>query len=106
MIILNVYQQSVWNICFRLLISLLYRYLVKATYPHTPSTSFFFCRFCRKCKGHRKRCFSLSLYSSPARFGDDHLCPQVMEGPPEVRVLQGHPDVALVIRLSCSSHGR
>lgn len=41
----------------------------------------------------------------PARFGDDHLCSYFMEGLPEFRVLQSHPDVALEICIWSSSHG-
>lgn len=37
----------------------------------------------------------------PAMFGDDHLSPQVVEGLPEVSLLQDHPDVALVVGVSC-----
>lgn len=33
----------------------------------------------------------------PARFGDDHLGSDVVEGLPELRLLQGQPDVALQI---------
>lgn len=35
----------------------------------------------------------------PARFGDDHLGSDVVEGLPELRLLQGQPDVALQIRV-------
>lgn len=35
----------------------------------------------------------------PARFGDDHLRPDVVEGLPELRLLQGQPDVALQVRV-------
>ncbi len=52
--------------------------------------------FCIEC------CFSAVL---PARFSDDHLCSYFMEGLPEFRVLQSHPDVALEIGVGASSHG-
>ncbi len=51
--------------------------------------------------------FALSLFSVilPARFGNDHLCSYVVEGLPQFRVLQSHPDVALEISIRPSSHG-
>lgn len=52
--------------------------------------------------------FALNCYFStvlPARFSDDHLCSYFMEGFPEFRVLQSHPDVALEIGIRASSHG-
>lgn len=40
-----------------------------------------------------------------ARFGDDHLCSELMEGLPELRVLQSHPDAALHVGVRGGHHG-
>lgn len=42
----------------------------------------------------------------PARLSNDHLSTNLMEGLPELRVLQGYPDVPLVKGVCCSSHCR
>ena len=43
---------------------------------------------------------------SPAGLGDDHLGPVLVEGLPEIRILQGHPDAALLeVSLGPGRHG-
>lgn len=51
----------------------------------------------------RGRWRAAGLALLPARFGDDHLGSDVVEGLPELRLLQAQPDVALQVGVWC--HG-
>ena len=42
------------------------------------------------------------LWILPAMFGNDHLSSHTVEGLPEVRVLQVHPDVAWLVAVRTS----
>lgn len=50
-------------------------------------------------------CLADSVTFLPARLGDDHLCSDVAEPLPELRLLQGHPDGALQVGVRTSGHG-